>query len=240
MFQQHLFSWGLLELPIPLALKSRVAHHNILVIILWVLPFLHLSGSAAGKGYKCPLHCGLNSSLKHGINLPNLSAIFSPPFLLGLQQLCLHNSVCKYNSLKGEFPSPCILPQPWNSLGGPEITLLKSRSKTNRNFLLLFSLDQHSNHPRATKCPPRASASLWKPLSRRHALISINMLIYHLRNHTALCQEGNRDLGEDLGICLQKQRLHEQKDLLLQNSVTGWASWGMPVLKNICPVNTKM
>lgn len=231
MFQQHLFSWGLLELPIPLALKRRVAHHNILVIILWVLPVLHLSGSAAGKGYKCPLHCGFSPSLKHSINLPSLSEIFFPPFLLGLQQLCLHNYTHKYNSLKGKFQFSWILPQPWNSLGGPEITLLKSRGQTNYNFLLLFSLNQHSRNPHATKCPPHASAPLWKILSRRHALVFINMLIYHLRNHTALCEEGNRDFGKDLDICVQKQRLHGQKNLLFQNWVTGWTSWKMPVLK---------
>lgn len=213
MFQQLLFSWGLLELPIPLALKCHVAHHNILVIILQVLPLLHLSGSAAGKGYKCPLHCGFNPSLKHSIHLPVHSEILLPPFLFCNNCVCtilsINATLSRANSLShasclslgtvwGMLKTSC-----WNPGAKPTITFCCFSHQ---------SASQQSTFNRVSSTCPCISLNTFQQKTCIHVYKYANASSNQtLRNCAALCQEGNTDLGKDLGICLQMQGLHRQR-----------------------------
>lgn len=169
--------------------------------------------------------------------------IFFPRFLFSLQQLHLHNCIYKSNSLKGKFPFSCILPQLGNSLGSPKIILLKFRSKTNHNIFAIILTQPASQLDACQKIthtqlsvPPHHFENVF---SRKHASVDINMIIQHQARHRGNMQPFARRetwmWEKKLYICLQMHNTAHGfgENFLLQHSVTGQASWGMPELKRL-------
>lgn len=74
MFQQPLSSWGLIELLIPLPYKCHVNHHNILVIMLTMLSYLHITDVRQVIWPSC--YSYFNCSFPQNIQLPDHTEAF--------------------------------------------------------------------------------------------------------------------------------------------------------------------
>lgn len=73
-FQQPLSSWGLIELLIPLPYKCHVNHHNILVIMLTMLSYLHITDVRQVIWPSC--YSYFNCSFPQNIQLPDHTESF--------------------------------------------------------------------------------------------------------------------------------------------------------------------